>query len=141
MSNLDNLLDQNLDDIADLPEFKPFPAGVHQCVIEFESKEVNEHPAVEMKVTAVSTLELADPTNGVALGAGDQTGILFMLDNEFGAGKLKAVMAPLSAHFGTPSIRATMEAAKGAEVILVTKVRTNKDKTQSYTDVVSLSMI
>ena len=140
MSNLDALLDQNLDDIADLPEFKPFPAGAHRCTIKFESKEVNGHPAVEMKVTAIETLELADPSQ-TPLAAGDSTGILFMLDNEFGAGALKAVCAPLAAHYGTKKISETLAAAEDSEVVLVTKVTTNKDKTQKYTAVVSLTLV
>jgi hypothetical protein len=140
-SKIDSLLDMNLDDIADLPEFKPFPAGAHSVTIGFESKPIGDHPAIVMKLTAVATVELADPTTGVPIVAGDTTDVSFMLDNEFGTGKLKEVLKPLAAHFGTVKNRDTIAAAEGASCLVVTKVRTNKDKTASYTDIVSLSVL
>lgn len=140
LNSLDSILDQQLDDLEDLPEFKPFPTGTHRFTISFESKEVNKHPSVELKIVGIETVELANPED-TPLTAGDSTNVLFMLDNEFGVGKLKAVLKPLSEHFGTKGVRDTMEAAKGCECLGVTKVRTNKDKTQAYTDVVNLQVL
>jgi len=138
---LDSLLDRTLDDLADLPEFKPFPAGAHRCRIAFESKVVNKHPSIEMKITAIETLELSDPTASEPIKADDTTGVLFMLDNEFGEGKLKEVMKVLATHFGTTGIRDTMIAANDAEVIMVTKIRVNKDTKVEYTDIVELTVV
>ena len=131
---LNDLLDANLDDLADLPEFGVFPAGVHKVVIKFESKEVNKHPCLELQMTAIETEELSNPEDTpLTQGAGGS--VLFMLDNEFGQGKLKSIIKPLAAATGQSSLRAIVEAANGMEVSVVTKIRQNKDKTQSYTDV------
>lgn len=136
--DLDSILDSSIDDLADLPEFAIFPAGVHKVIIEFESKEVNKHPCVELKMKAVETIELANPAEDQPLEANAEGSVLFMLDNEFGQGKFKSIIKQLAGALGTSKISDTVEAAKGMEVQVVTKVRQNKDKSQSYTDVTKL---
>ena len=138
--NLDSLLDTQLDDLKDLPEFKVFPPGAHRCTINSSTKEINSHPAVEAKLTLISHEELSDAT-AEACEAGTECSVAYMLDNEFGQGNLKKTVAPLAAHFGTTSLRDTFEAAKGAEVLAVTKTRQNKEKTQTYLDIVSLQVV
>jgi hypothetical protein len=136
--NLDSLLDATLDDLADLPEFAPYPAGAHKVTIELESKEVNKHPSIELKLKAIETLELADPTNSQPLAAGAESGVLFMLDNEFAQGNMKKVLRPLQEHLGVSSLRDIITQSKGMEVTVVTNVRWNKDKTQAYTNVTKI---
>lgn len=131
---LNDLLDANLDDLADLPEFGVFPAGVHKVVISWEQKTVNNHPSIELKMKAIETEELSNPED-TPLTAGDEGSVLFMLDNEFGQGKLKQIIKPLAGATGQGQLRGIIEASNGMEVSVVTKVRQNKDKTQSYTDV------
>lgn len=139
--NQSSLLDMDLDDLADLPEFKVFPAGAHRCVISWESKEVNNHPCQELKMKAQETVELSDVSD-TPLSAGDEGTILFMLDNEFGLGKFKAAMKPLATHFGVSKISEVIEASQGAEVLVVTKLRKNKDNPdQKYIDLVSLEVV
>lgn len=140
--NLDDLLDKTLDDLADLPEFKPFTPGAHRVRINFEKKIVNNHPSVEMSMELLETLELADPsTEEGASKPGDKTSVLFMLDNEMGQGKLKEVLKPISAALGLGKISEVIEAAKDLEVVVSTKVRVNKDKPDAkYTDIVSLQV-
>ena len=133
--NLDSLLDSSIDDLADLPEFQVYPNGSHKVIVNFESKEVNKHPCVEMKMKAVETIELANPASDTPLEPGTESSVLFMLDNEFGQGKFKAIMKTFAEATGTQKISEAMEAAQGMEVTVICKVRQNKDKTQSYTDV------
>lgn len=135
--SIDSLLDSQIDDLADLPEFAVFPNGVHKVSIKWESKEVNKHPCLELKMTAIETVELSNAAD-TPLAAGTESSVLYMLDNEFGQGKMKEVMKVLSGACGTKSIKETMEASNGMEIQVVTKVRQNKEKTQSYTDVVSV---
>ena len=45
--SIDSILDSTLDDLADMPEFKPFPAGAHKCTFDFEAKTINGKPAVK----------------------------------------------------------------------------------------------
>ncbi len=133
--NIDSLLDSSIDDLADLPEFQVYPNGVHKVIVNFEQKVVNKHPCVELKMAAVETIELADPTKDAPLLPGTESTVLFMLDNEFGQAKFKAVIKAFATYCGTTSIKDTIEAAQGMEVDVVCKVRQNKDKSQSYTDV------
>lgn len=134
---LNSLLDANLDDLADLPEFGTYPAGSHKVTIKFEEKEVNNHPCVELQMVAIETEELSDPT-ATPLAPGAQGSVLYMLDKEFGQGALKKTIKPLAAATGQSNLRAIMEAANGMEVTVITKIRQNKDKSQSYTDVTKL---
>jgi hypothetical protein len=87
-----------------------------------------------MKFKLVETIELTNPTDQ-PLAPGAEGSVLFMLDNEFGQGKMKAVMKPLGVAVGLTKISEIVAASKGMEVTIVTKVRQNKDKTQSYTDI------
>lgn len=132
---LNNLLDANLDDLADLPEFGTYPAGAHKVTIKFEEKVVNEHPSIELQMVAIETLELANPGADQPLTPGAQGSVLYMMDNEFGQGNFKKVAKVLAAELGVSSLREVISGANGMEVTVVTKVRQNKDKTQSYTDV------
>ena len=141
--NLDALLDSSLDDLADLPEFVVFPAGAHHCTAFLESKEVNDSPCIELKLKLIETKEYANPEDAAKpLAAGAESSVLFNLTNEFGQGKLKPIAKELAQHFGVIKLSEVLEAAKGGvEVMAVTKQRQNKDKTQTYLEVVQLQVI
>lgn len=139
-SNLNALLDMSLDDMQDLPEFKVLNNGAHRVTIEFETKEINKHPAVELKVKLLETLELADPSQEPD-AVGTESSVAFMMDNEFGQGGLKEILKPLAAHFGTTKFGEIKEQAKGMEVVIVTKQRQNKDKTQTYLSITKLAVV
>lgn len=140
MSNMDDLLDGTLDDLADVPEFKPFPNGVHLATIKFEEKEVNKHPCVEVKFTAQETVELANPQEDKPLEKGAEGSVLYMMDNDMGQGKFKELMKPFSEVSPGLKLRALMKEHSGAAVAIVTSQRANKDKTQMYMDVVTLKL-
>lgn len=139
-ASVDALLDMNLDDIADLPEFKPFPAGAYHCKFNLESKVVNKHPSIEAKLKLVAVAEMSDPTQ-VPPNVDDETGVLFMMDNEFGAGKFKEVAKILAPALGTSNVKEIVAKSKNLDVMVVTKVRINKDTKQEYTDIVTLTML
>lgn len=134
MSALDSLLDNSIDDLKDLPEFKCYPSGAHRVMFKWEEKEVNDVPYIIFNFKALETVELADAVADQPLEAGSESSVMFNLSNEFGQGKFKKAVAQLAKHYGTSSPRETLEAVQGAELTIVTKVRQNKDKTQSYTD-------
>lgn len=140
MSDLSSLLDMKLDDLADMPEFKVFPPGAHRVTISWEQKKIGEHPAIELKMKLVETVELGNPTD-TPCDAGTECSVAFMLDNEFGQGKFKEIAKTLAAHFGTSSVGKTLEASASAEVLVITKTRQNKEKTQTYLDVVKLEVL
>lgn len=138
--NLDSLLDGTLDDLADAPEFKPFPAGTHKVTITIVQKKIGTHPAFEVGMKAVETIELSN-SDETPLAAGATTSVAYMMDNDIGQGNFKKVLASLANHYGQKSNRELIADAQNAEVLVVTKVRQNKDKTQSYTDIVELQVI
>jgi len=138
--NVDSLLDGNLDDLADLPEFKAFPNGAHRVTIKFEQKKIKDHPCIEMGMKLISTEEMSDPAE-TPLQPGAETSVLYMLDNEIGQGKFKDVIKQLQVSTGPMTNRETLAAAQGMEVLVTTKVRYSEDKTRSFTDVVKLLVL
>jgi hypothetical protein len=149
-TDIDSLLDSTLDDLCDVPEFKPFAAGAHVCTIKWDySKKINDKPVIEISITHVSTEELADPT-ATPPTPGDNTNVVFMLykkdgtKNEIGEGQWKEILKPLAAHFGTTTNRQTMDASQGAQCLVVTGIRTDKkdkDNLKHYTSVNSLAVL
>jgi hypothetical protein len=138
--NMDSLLDGTLDDLADAPEFKPFPAGTHKAVITIVQKKIGTHPAFEVNMKAVETIELSNAED-TPLVAGATTSVAYMMDMELGQGNFKKILASLAGHFGAKSNRELIQEAQNIEVLVVTKTRMNKDKTQSYTDIVELAVV
>lgn len=147
--SVDALLDATLDDLPDLPEFKPYPAGVHKVIMDFETKvkpaEKNKPKEVTIncKLKAVATVELADATVDVPLNPGDETTVMFQLGNEFGQGALKNLLKDLASGLKLPdgsSLSAIMAAAKGCECIVTTQQRANKNnKDQVFTQIKSVA--
>ena len=140
-TNFDDLLDGTLDDLSDIPEFKPFPNGAHRSTIKFEKKTVNEHPCVEVKLILIETLELANPNKDTPPEKGTEANVLYMMDNELGQGKFKELMKPFAELHGNLKLGQLIDASQGSEVTAVTNVRPNKEKTKDYMDIVSLQVM
>lgn len=141
MSVFDDILDQNLEDLQDLPAFEVPPAGAYNATIKgAEEKDINDHPAVEVKFVLNEVMELANPED-TPPAAGTETSIIYMMDNEFGVGNFKELLKPIAAATGISKTRELVDAMKGMQVLLVTKVRQNKDKTQNYLGIHSLQVL
>ena len=136
--NFDNLLDANLEDLADLPEFTSFPAGVHKCTLSITQKAINGKPMMEIKLTGIETVELAKPEEDKPINAGQVSSALYDLANEFGQGAFKRLVSPLAAHFGCSSLRDVIENAEGAEVEAVTSYRKSKKDGNEYFEIKKL---
>lgn len=126
--NFDALLDANLDDLADLPEFANFPAGVHRCTLSMEKKTINDKFAIEVKLTGIETVELSFPDTDKPITVGQVSNATFFLDNEYGQGAFKKLVAPLAAALGVSSLRDIIDACAGTEVEAVTAYRLGKAK-------------
>jgi len=135
--SMDDLLDGTLDDLADVPEFKPFAAGAHKLRLFFDAtKKINDMPAIEVKLVHVETVELANPED-TPPNPGDSTNVIYILKkkddkgntvrNELAEGQFKALLATLAPAFPEATTnRAIMEAAQGYEVLAATSIRENK---------------
>jgi hypothetical protein len=126
--NFDSILDANLDDLADLPEFANFPAGVHRCTVSMQQKTINSKPAIEVTLTAIETVELSKPEEDKPVSAGQVSSAAYFMDNEFGQGAFKKLVAPLAGHLGVTSLREIIEQAAGTECEAVTAFRMGKAK-------------
>lgn len=153
-TNLDNLddiealLDKNLDDIDDLPEFKTFPAGIHKCNIKWARKDIEKTvdgskkkvPHMELTLTAIETLELADQADQDKLPkVGDKCSTAYDLTNEFALGALKKAVKSLAEATGKQKLMEIIRETDGFEVAAVTKVRKDKnDKDKFYLQIEDL---
>lgn len=148
-TNIDALLDGTLDDLADLPEFKPFPPGVHRGTIKMSVKEIGDkkHKAVEVSLTAAETVETpAGSEEVVSPGQADKVLYFLTHDNpkvaEIGQGQFKELMKSFAEHFGAKSNRELMADAEGAEVMFATALRTDKrDPSKKYLNLLSVKVL
>lgn len=138
--DINNLLDGTLDDLADLPEFKPFPPGTYRVKVNLEQKVVNKHPGFELKMACLETIELANGSDTPPAEKAETT-VLYLLDNEIGQGQFKKLLAAAAGHFGAKPNRELVGDLQNAECLVVVKNRMNKDKTQTYTDIVELQIV
>ena len=143
-TSIDFLLDSTLDDLADMPEFKVFPAGAYNGTIELAVKKMGDNMGVELKFTNQETVELSDPTQEAPV-LGATTSVGFLLNNEFGQGALKKVLASLKEGLQLPdgtSNREIMEASKGAACMVVLTARADKtDATKVYQGLKTLTVL
>lgn len=139
---LSDLLDQELDNLADLPSFKVLNPGVHLLrVASFEEKSIGEHPAIEVKLNLVETIELADHSMEVD-APGTSSAISFLLDNEYGQGNFKEFLKPFGEHLGVTKLRDIMQGAVGMEITAVTKQRVDKkDPEKIYLQIKSVQIV
>lgn len=141
-----DLLDNSIDELADLESFSPIPAGTHRLAIGWETKEINNKPGVVMKMTVLETIEMSD-SSAEPPEAGKKADILFLLQKEdgtpntIGQGQLKEIISVLREKFGGDNVREVMDNTDGAEVIATLKVRANKnDPDQKFNQVKAIAV-
>ena len=145
--DVDALLDGTLDDLADMPEFKPFPIGSHRAIISMEVKKIGDFPAVELTLKAIETIELPAGSEEAPLNKDDSTNLAFFLKHsnpkvaEMGQGQFKEIMKVAAAKFGAKSNRELIEECKGVEALIVTGQRKNKEKTKTYTTLEAIEFV
>ncbi len=127
MSEMDDLLDGTLDDLADLPAFEPYPVGSHKVMATFEQKEdgINGHPAIELKFKYEECLELANEEDKTP-DQGALSGTIFMMDNQFGVGNFKKLAKPFQEALGFTTLREIIDGVKDVECAIMTSIRTDK---------------
>lgn len=138
-----DILDETLDDLADLPQSKPYVAGAHACKMFITRPDPKKQSSYLVKFKHVDTLELANPGDE-APKPGDEA-VMFIhtvkkdgQKNEFGQGQLKMILGPLSDAIGSRSISDCLGATKnGIDVVIVSGVKTQKD----YPDQMTLAKI
>lgn len=128
-----DMLDETLDDLADMPASQPFPAGAHAC-----SMKVRRNPKKAgnyvVELIHQTTVELSNPAQQEP-SPGDKSTVFISTKkkdgtvNEFGQGQLKIILTPIGAMLGTSSINEILEATQnGIDVIAVVGIRKSKDE-------------
>lgn len=145
--DIDQLLDGTLDDLADMPEFKPYSVGTHKVNLKVELKKINNDRAVEVGMSAIETIELPAGSEEAPLNYGDETNVLYFLTHsnpkvaEMGQGGFKELCKSAVTKFGAKSNRELIEDMNGAEAIVVTGIRSNKDKTKKFTSIEAIEFV
>lgn len=151
--SMDDLLDSTLDDLADMPEFKPWEPGSYKVSIKWDYSKYATEKTISVTMKHVETLELNTP-DAVPPTVGDECKLTFFLTkadkvdpriklkNEFGEGAWKMFLFALAPSFpGTK--KEIMDASNGAEVGVVTKLRADKRDPKDvkyYTEVTAVYM-
>lgn len=130
-------LDETLDDLADLPETKPFPAGAHRALVKIR-KNTKKPGQYIVELIFAENIELTNPEDTLP-NPGDKSTIFIATKkkdgqpNEFGQGQLKKVMKPIATMLGTNVIADILEATKdGIDCAVVVSIK--KDKSGEYDD-------
>lgn len=132
-----DMLDETLDDLADLPSNQPFPAGAHQVKLAVR-RNTKKAGGYIVELIHQATIELSSP-DATEPKPGDKSTVFIRTKkkdgtvNEFGQGQLKNVLKPIGAALNTASISEILEAVKdGIEAVVVVSVRKSKD--ENYED-------
>jgi len=142
-TDIDSLLDGTLDDLADMPSFKPFVPGTHRAIMTMEVKKIGDNTGVEVSFKHLETVEQAD-VNAEPTNPGDETSVLMFLKHpseqaaELGQGQFKEIMKSAAEKFGAKTNRELMAESNGCEVMIVTGVREDKKKGKNYTSLNAL---
>ncbi len=137
--DIDDLLDGELDDIDDLPEFKPFPDGSYILSVSMEEKDVNGHQSIELSLKCKEVVEVDAAAEAPRVG--DTSSVLFMMDNEFGRGKFKAVARNFVEFAGTKNTRAIVEAVTEVECVAILGIRIDKkDTSKLYQNILEIAV-
>lgn len=144
MSDLDDLLDMQLDDLEDMPSYAPFPRGAHRVLATFSKKEIKGATAIELGFELVETIELKDALakGEEAPKAGDTCSTLFMLNNEYGRANLKMCGTPFAKAMDLTSIRDVIEQVQSVECVILTGLRPDKNHPDRvYLEVIELDIV
>lgn len=132
-----DMLDETLDDLADLPETKPFPAGAH--VVNLKVRKNPKKPSqYVVELIHQEVVELTNPDDPHPK-AGDKSTVFISTkkkdgtSNEIGQGQIKMILKPIATMLGTNVISEILDQAKdGVQAVVVVSVR--KDKDGQYDD-------
>lgn len=137
-------LDMSLDDIEDMPGFLTPPTGAYVCEWrECEQKDVNDHPAFEVKFKIAEVHEVTgDLEDGEASPkVGDEFNLLYMADNKFGAGQFKELCKPIGVRLGTSNLGQIVAQAKGMQLLLVISRKYDKKKDKNFSKIKKVAVI
>lgn len=141
-----DLLDSSVSDLADLKAFEPFPTGSYKLELDWEQKEINDNPALIVKLKNLEVLELAsNDSKPPEVGATTDIAIILKTKkgkrNEVGEGRLKQVLAVLQPVFGGATVGEVIKNSKGATIAATLTVKKDKnDEDKKYNQIKSITV-
>lgn len=146
-----DILDSSLEDLVDLEKFEPAPAGNYRAQLNFERKEINDAPAVIVKLVLKECIELVDTSALVPapdakvdlamilLRKDKETGEL--VPNSMGQGQLKEILKEIAPSVGGSTPTEIMDNAQGSEVYVTLGVRKDRnDPDKKYNNLKALTL-
>lgn len=141
--DLDTLLDTDLSQVADLPEYYTPENGVYLATIDSiitgtKTNKNGEYVDATIKYTLHANLDEA----GAPVPENAMNTESYNLSNaEFGMPKFKKVTTAIANALGTNNLRAVIEGAAGMQVVLTVKNRKDKtDPSRVYFSVAELAL-
>lgn len=131
--NLDALLDGSFEELADKPEFKPYPAGVHAAQLFIKQTKFGDKgkdgEGFELKFKYIENVELSNADDSIPKAGAEMTVNCNMTAEKEGTrnnaqGNIKMVAAASKVkNPGLTSTRELLEAANGQAVAITTSIR------------------
>ena len=139
--DISSLLDGTLDDLADLPEFKPYPAGAHKVKLHIE-RDAKKKTIYFAKMKYISVEELNNSEDEVP-AVDTETSVRFDMANEYGQGAFKKAFAGLAKQLNLSRLGDILEALRNPQDALVvtdiTKDKKNADRV--YVNLVEVALV
>lgn len=148
MTDINSLLDSNLEDLADLQKFEPLPKGSYRLSVSWTLPDNDEFVIVQLKLSMLEVLAIPGLEEENYPAVGKAATFYMRLQRKDGEpmvwkdgtannqdqGRFKEVLKALAPVFnpeGTLTNREMMEASEGAEVIATLGVRASKQDPDS----------
>lgn len=140
LMTLDQLLEGSIDDLADIPEFKPYPVGVHIVKPKLEwkaPKSKDKSGGFMLMMEAIETRELLTPDVDKPLEKSAKAGEYYNLGNEYGQGGLKLWLRAAAAKWGgLKNGELIKKINEGSQAVVMTIQRADKENKQIVRTVV-----
>ena len=147
-TDIESMLNEDLDDIPDLPEFVTPKEGVYGVLVKEvdTTKEVGDKRCFEIKYKITELIEKGHTNTGDECKVGDEFSQLYFMTTpksiDFNKSVLKGLLTPVQERFGTRNLSQTLESLKGCVVAVVVKHRKDQnDKEKVYVDVKQMSFM
>jgi hypothetical protein len=135
MGILDNLLEDDLSTINDLPTYEVPPKGFYKLRVKaVEDKMITlkdgaQAPVIQIDYIALEALELSDPTEEAKFKPNMEFGesYFFHNDPEKTKSALKTTFAEVSVRFGCKTLKEMLEKLEGLEVFATVNQRKDKN--------------
>lgn len=139
IASLDALFAMSIDDMADLPSFEVPCEGSYILEISLDTKKIKDVAALEANYTVVELVEPATP--GETATPGTKFSVANLLDNKYGVGNAKKVLATFADFAGSRNPSGIVAAVKDVRIAATLKHRKDKnDPDKIYANISNITL-